>query len=157
MLIIENSQGGWDNELPDAYQRARSPYWRLMGGLLGLPAEKTALVDDMDGVSPAVAQIRAYEERRLAPAPTVAELASEVVEHAREAVKTKTERAKEWLAQRLKDGPVEQKTVEADGQIAGFGLKILKEAKKRLRVGSLRRGHSWRWVLPMASKEANPE
>ena len=36
-------------------------------------------------------------------------------------------------------------------------MKILKEAKRRLRVGSLRRWHSWRWVLPVAGKSPEAE
>jgi hypothetical protein len=65
-------------------------------------------------------------------------------------VKTKTKLAMAFLADRLKDGPVEQQAIAAGGLKAGFGWKILKEAKKRIRAGSVRKGHSWRWVLPVA-------
>lgn len=64
-----------------------------------------------------------------------------------EDLKTKTERAMAFLADRLKEGPVEQRAIEADGLKQDFGLKILKEAKKRLRAGSLRRAGKWLWLF----------
>jgi hypothetical protein len=38
--LIENADQDF-NELSNGYQRARSPYWRMMGGLLGLPPKRT--------------------------------------------------------------------------------------------------------------------
>jgi hypothetical protein len=62
---------------------------------------------------------------------------------------TKTARAKAWLADMLRDGPVPATTIEKAGLKAGFNLKMLKEAKKRLRVVSARKGRNhFVWQLP---------
>jgi hypothetical protein len=65
---------------------------------------------------------------------------------------TKIEAAKAWLISRLVDGPVDAVTIEEDGKKAGHSLKNLKTAKQRIKAGSLRRGHSWFWHLPMRAR-----
>jgi hypothetical protein len=83
------------------------------------------------------------------PESTVGDTAPEVP-----AVKvTKTQRAAEWLARVLHDGPVPQRTVEALAVKDGIGTKPLKLAKGKLKVQSVRKGRNhWAWQLPMAKR-----
>jgi hypothetical protein len=74
---------------------------------------------DNGGLTPAIATIRRYEDRRLPKAPVgiagaVVEAIGDVID-AVVAKVTKTQSAMNWLADRPKDGPVEQKAIEIDG------------------------------------------
>jgi len=151
------SNGPDRNEIPEPRQRLGNPFWEWTGRMLGLPGERFEPVNN-DGVSPAIQTIRAYEERRLGP--TLGELAHEVAVHAVEAAKevagkvvkvTKISQAKAWLADMLQHGPVAMTVIQEAGLKAGFNLKMLKDAKKRLRIVSARKGRNhFVWQLPAA-------
>jgi hypothetical protein len=151
------------NGLPEPRER-RGLFWSLVGPLLGLadasastPARFLGLDANRYGIDWQIDAV-ARRDRRIAELnnavpyrPTLGEVVSEVVEAVRRL--TKTDKAKAWLAERLRQGPVAQQVIEAEGRKEGFTLKLLKVAKKRLRVVSVRKGANvWRWQLPMASK-----
>lgn len=116
-----------------------------------------------DGANEAIRQIRPYEQRRLLPAPTVGELASEVVEHVGEAVretvpKVKKQiamaRAVEFLKSAVMDGPQPQRVIEAMPRDENISERTLKRAKKKARVVSERKGRDyWVWRLGITRSE----
>jgi len=162
VFIPSGSQ--FDNQIPDGHQRKGSVFWSFLQPMLRLPEEH--LPWHNEGVSPAIMRIREYEARRLAannatlPQVTLADLASDAVEHVREAVRrvTKTEKARAWLSERLQHGPVDAATIETEGLKAGFTLKMLKQVKEKLRVVSVRKGANfWRWRLPTVKESRADE
>jgi hypothetical protein len=116
-----------------------------------------------DGANEAIRQIRAYEQRRLPPAPTVGEPASEVVEHVREAVRETVRKVKkqiamaravEFLKSALMDGPQPQRVIEAMPRDENISERTLKRAKKKARVVSERKGRDyWVWRLGITRSE----
>ncbi len=152
---IENAQDNF-NELPDRHQRG-AVFWGFVSGLLNLPPGNPA-PDSLNRQLDAVARRDARIVELNRPPTPLQALATEALDHVVEAVGkvvrvTKIDRAKIWLADVLQHGPVEASEIESRGRTAGFNLKLLKEAKKRLRVASVRKGkHSWRWRLPMANE-----
>jgi hypothetical protein len=110
--------------------------------------------DDTEGpVHPHILAIRAYQrmvDAANAPPQEVPEgEAGEVVPTVKPP--TKTAQAKAWLADMLQHGPVPATVIQEAGLKAGFNLKMLKEAKKRLRVVSARKGRKhFVWQLPRA-------
>jgi hypothetical protein len=173
-VYIENAGEHDANGIPRARER-QGDYWSWISGFLGLRPPVSAILDSNDGARPFFGALGGpvhtglmdndmrweamrRRERRIAEAnnsvpfkPTLGEVLGEVVEAVRRV--TKTDRAKAWLAERLRQGPVAQQVIEAEGRDQGFTLKLLKVVKKRLRVVSVRKGaNNWRWQLPMASK-----
>jgi hypothetical protein len=159
IFIPSGSQ--FDNEVPAPHHRKNSVFWSFLQPVLGLPAEH--LPWDNDGVSPNMARIREYEARRaeannaVPPQVTLGDLASEAVTHVVEAVRgkvkkpTKLSLAVTWLSSELQQGPQPQTELEEKGLKAGYNLKMLKAAKKKLKVESTRKGRSsWAWRLPFA-------
>jgi hypothetical protein len=90
--IFIPSGSHFDNEIPKPHERRDSVFWHFMGPLFNLPPEHVPW--DAEGVSSAIATIRAYETRRAdannsaAPTVTLGDLAQEAVTHVVEAVKT---------------------------------------------------------------------
>jgi hypothetical protein len=102
-------------------------------------------------VDPIIIKIRRYQVEidRLNAPPVPATPEKAVGEAPTVKPPTKTARAKAWLADMLRDGPVPATTIEEAGLKAGFNLKMLKEAKKRLRIVSARKGRNhFVWQLP---------
>jgi hypothetical protein len=165
--------------LPTGRQRRGSTFWRLVSPLLNISEERGAYhdgkretlpVDIHDGVSAEIATIRRWEAARQPPVVTVGELVSEAGTAvatalsdvgkavAKVAKVTKTQRAVEWLAQVLRDGPVPQKEIEAKAVKDAIGTKPLKLAKAKLKVQSTRKGRAaWAWVLPFAKAKEGQE
>jgi nucleotidyltransferase/DNA polymerase involved in DNA repair len=120
---------------------------------LGLPAEKYSPVHTY-GVSPEIATIRAYEARRAAANMTVADLAQDVVEHVKEAVRQTVkkvkpiEKAMAWLADQLALEPASAVDIERRAKGAKINARTLRRARERLGVKARRRGGGWWWTLP---------
>jgi hypothetical protein len=158
------------NGLPEPSKR-RGLYWSLVGPMLGLPDTTATTPLRFQGLSTSRAEDRNWEydavarrDRRIQelngpPRVTLADLAHEAVTHAKEALRrvTKTEKARMWLQDVLKDGPVPQKDIEARAAKDSITAKPLKHAKAKLRVESVRKGQVWRWQLPFAGKLPSKE
>src|SRR5258707_2978617 len=153
--IFIPSVSSFDNQIPEAHRRKNAVFWSFLQPVLGLQPEH--LPWHNEGVSPNIARIREYEARRaeannsMMPTVTLGDLASDAIEHVKEAVKrvTKTDKAKAWLADILREGPVSQSEIEAKGLEQGYNLKLLKVAQKRLKAVSSRKNRAkWAWMLP---------
>jgi len=118
---VENDNG-FDNPIPDASRRRGNPFWGFVGNMLRLEPERYPVsTGPLDWQLDAVAT---RDRRRMGEAnkpPSVAvEIAAELVDHAKTAVRkvakvTKTQAAAEWLREVLREGPLPQKEVEAFG------------------------------------------
>jgi hypothetical protein len=153
---IENEYDPDQGDYPSNRQIAKTGsglFWNLMSDL---PGNKPQHYEPVD---PQLARMRASVEhyaklnavaRGEAPATGIVE---KVIEAVRAVVRppAKLSLAVEWLAEVLQHGPVPQVDVETRGRDAGFTLKMLKEAKGKLKAISSRKGRNyWVWQLPVA-------
>jgi hypothetical protein len=153
---------GWDNEIPDAYQRKRNPFWRLLSPLLGLPGEKDVPIDDNEGANAAIATIRQWEAMRTPHPPTLGDVAGAVVEAVQDAVQeagkavrrvTKIDQATAFLADLLHEhSALEAVAIEQQGKLAGHTAKNLRLAKNRIGAKSRRSKGKWFWTLNRTPK-----
>jgi hypothetical protein len=129
--LIENSQADEFNQLPDASQRRGNPFWAFMRSTLGLPEERFPY--DAQGVSPAIATIRAWEAAQRPPVVTVVDLVQEAATHVADAVKEGVkkikprDKAKAWLGVTLR-GEILAETVKQMAKEAGISGRTLRRA-----------------------------
>jgi hypothetical protein len=155
IFIPSGSQ--FDNEIPAPHQRKGSVFWSFLQPVVGLQPEHEPWHNE--GVSREIAEIRAYEARRveannsLPPQVTLADLASEAVTHLVDAVKAKVrkptelQRAKTWLQDTLSGGPMLATAVEKLAIKAGISKRTLRRAAKSAKVQSRRKGRGpWVWT-----------
>jgi hypothetical protein len=161
-VYIENRQGHDFSALPPPHER-RGAFWTLTAPVLGIEPERYPRPGSLDWQLDAVARRDQRIAAANAPPTDLQAIVGDAVDSLREAVGkvvkvTKTQRAMDWLARVLRDGPVPQKEIEARAINDKIGTRPLKTAKARLKVQSTRKGRAaWAWVLPMAKpKEDGP-